>query len=238
MIQAGDNILIVAAHPDDEVLGCGGTVSRAVKKYGSEITVNALILSEGLMGRSSEDVHFEQKDLDAFYMDAVNAGKIVGIQHSYFERLPNNRLDSMDLLDVIKIIEKYIAEIQPTVVLTHHNGDLNIAHRIVYQAALTACRPLGECPVNRMLSFEIPSSTEWAFPIYKSVFSPNVFFEIGDAVETKIEAMECYQTERRAFPHPRSPEIIRAIAQRWGSVANMDYAEAFELIYTRNHFAP
>lgn len=233
MIQEGDKVLIVAAHPDDEVLGCGGTISKAIKKYGTGITVSALTLSEGLMGRSSENVHFEQKDFDAFKEDALNAAKVIGIQNSYFQHLPNNRLDSMDLLDVIKIIEKYIAELRPTVVFTHHNGDINIAHRIAYQATLTACRPLEGCPVKRLYSFEIPSSTEWAFPTYKSAFSPNIFFEIGDAVETKIKAMQCYRTERRKFPHPRSPEIMRAIARRWGSVANMDYAEAFELIYDR-----
>lgn len=233
MIQKGDKVLIIAAHPDDEVLGCGGTISKAVQKYGADITVNALILSEGLMGRSDGSTHFEQKDLDDFYADAVKAGKTMGLQHSYFEYLPNNRLDGMDLLDIIKLIEKYIAELEPSVVFTHHNGDINIAHRIVYQAALTACRPLGECPVKRLFSFEVPSSTEWAFPTYKSAFSPNVFFEIGNEVETKIKAMECYRTERRAFPHPRSPELIRAIARRWGGVANMDYAEAFELIYDR-----
>lgn len=233
MIQKGERILIVAAHPDDEVLGCGGTISKAVQKYGAGITADALILSEGLMGRNGGGTQFGRKDLEEFYADAVKAGAAMGLRHSYFEYLPNNRLDSMDLLDIIKLVEKYIAELEPTIVFTHHNGDINIAHRIVYQAVLTACRPLGGCPVRRLFSFEVPSSTEWAFPTYQSVFSPNVFYEIGDAVETKIKAMECYRTERREFPHPRSPEIIRAIAQRWGSVANMDYAEAFELIYDR-----
>lgn len=233
MIQKGDKVLIIAAHPDDEVLGCGGTISKAIKKYGTDISVSALVLSEGLMGRSSKSVRFEQKDFVEFNEDALNADRTIGIQNSYFEHLPNNRLDSMDLLDVIKIIEKYVAELKPNVLFTHHNGDINIAHRIAYQAALTACRPLEGCPVKRFYSFEIPSSTEWAFPTYKSAFSPTVFSEIGDAIETKIKAMQCYRTERRKFPHPRSPEILRTIAQRWGSVANMDYAEAFELIYER-----
>lgn len=233
MIRKGDNILIIGAHPDDEVLGCGGTICKAIKKYNTDITVSALTLSEGLMGRSSETVHFGREDFDAFQEDTLNAAKTIGIQHSYFQRLPNNRLDSMDLLDVIKIIEKYIAELQPTVIFTHHSGDINIAHRITYQATLTACRPLEGCPVKRFYSFEIPSSTEWAFPTYKSAFSPNIYSEIGEEIETKIKAMQCYRTERRKFPHPRSPEAMRAIAQRWGSVANMGYAEAFELIYER-----
>jgi LmbE family N-acetylglucosaminyl deacetylase len=144
--------------------------------------------------------------------------------------LPNNRLE---LLDVIKIVERYVEKIKPTVIFTHHRGDINIAHRITYQAVLTACRPLSGCSVKILYGFEIPSSTEWAFPHYANAFSPNVFVQVGDTIEAKIKAMHCYKSERREYPHPRSHEALRSIATKWGSVANLDRAEAFELIYER-----
>jgi LmbE family N-acetylglucosaminyl deacetylase len=233
MIASNDKILIVAAHPDDEVLGCGGTIRAIANKF-TKTEIFALILSEGLTSRESESMKFSKADIDEVKNDSINAAKILGIQRPYFADLPNNRLDSMNLLDVIKIVERHVTKLQPTVIFTHHNGDINIAHRITYQAVLTACRPLEGCPVRKLLSFEIPSSTEWAFPTHKNAFSPNVFVEIGGALDIKIRAMQSYRTERRKLPHPRSPESIRAIALRWGSVANLGYAEAFELIYERS----
>jgi LmbE family N-acetylglucosaminyl deacetylase len=235
MITASDTILVVAAHPDDEVLGCGGTIHVITEKFKLPLgRVTALILSEGLTSRENEFIKFSQIDIDAVKQDSLNAAKILGYNQVFFADFPNNRLDDMTLLDIIKTVERYVADLKPTVVITHHHGDINIAHRITYKAVLTACRPLENCPVRKLLSFEIPSSTEWAFPTYKSAFSPNVFVEIGDAIDVKIQAMGAYRSERRKMPHPRSPEAIKAIALRWGSVANMGYAEAFELIYERN----
>ena len=229
MINKDDRILIVGAHPDDEVLGCGGTVSKLSHQYGKDLQISALLLSEGLTSREGR---FTKKELDNVITDSLSATKIIGITHSYYENLPCNRLDSMDLLDIIKIIEKYIDKIHPTIIFTHHYSDLNIAHQITYQAVLTACRPIGKYPVNRILSFEIASSTEWAFPYHQKPFSPNIFFEINQCdIENKITAMEAYTSERRMPPHPRCPDVIRASALRWGSVAHMEYAEPFELIY-------
>lgn len=232
-ISANDRILIIAAHPDDEVLGCGGTIRMIADKYGEEVKIYCLILSEPLASRTSNAVSYDKKDFQAVINDSLRASEMLGIQHTYFENLPNNRLDSLDLLEVIKIIESYVSELAPTIVFTHHHGDLNLAHRITNQAALTACRPLEGCTVNAIYSFEIPSSTEWNFPTHSSVFSPNVFVEIGNTIDTKIQAMDCYKSERRAYPHPRSPESLKAIACRWGGVANLNSAEAFEVVYER-----
>jgi LmbE family N-acetylglucosaminyl deacetylase len=228
MFNENDKILIIAAHPDDEVLGCGGTICKFKSNHTND-NVNCLILSEGLTSRGK----FTKVEINEVKQDAFDAAKTIGIDNSYFEDLPNNRLDSMDLLDIIQIIEGYIARIQPTVIFTHHHGDINIAHRITYDAVLTACRPLENCPVKKVYSFEIPSSSEWNFPYHKTSFAPNVFVEIGDFINKKIEAMHCYKSERRVYPHPRSPEALFAIAQRWGSVSNLKNAEAFELVYER-----
>ena len=233
MINKDDRILIIGAHPDDEVLGCGGTVSRLSYQYGNDVQISALILSEGLRSREG---YFTKDELDKVIVDSIDAAKIIGINNSYFENLPCNRLDSMDLLDIIKIVEKHIDKMQPTIIFTHHYSDINIAHRITYQAVLTACRPLGNYPVKKILSFEIASSTEWAFPYHQKPFSPNVFFEINKIdVENKIKAMEAYTSEHRKPPHPRSSDVIKAVALKWGSVAHMAYAEPFEIIYQLCH---
>lgn len=233
MVTNDDSILIVAAHPDDEVLGCGGTIRLISDQFNGKIPISALILSEGLTSRGNDEKKYSKSEIDAVKQDSLAAAKVLGIQNSFYEDLPNNRLDSMDLLDVIKIVEGYIEKLRPTIVFTHHFGDINLAHRITYQAVLTACRPLGDCPVRKLLSFEVPSSTEWAFPHHENMFSPNVFINIKEVIETKIEAMLMYRSESRDYPHPRSSEAIRAIALRWGSVANMNFTEAFELIYER-----
>lgn len=126
MIASNDKILIVAAHPDDEVLGCGGTIRAIANKF-TKTEIFALILSEGLTSRESESMKFSKADIDEVKNDSINAAKILGIQRPYFADLPNNRLDSMNLLDVIKIVERHVTKLQPTVIFTHHNGDINIA---------------------------------------------------------------------------------------------------------------
>jgi LmbE family N-acetylglucosaminyl deacetylase len=233
-VNEKDVILVVAAHPDDEVLGCGGTVRKLADRFGDALPIYCVILSEPLASRTSHAVSFDKKDFQSVIGDSLRVSETLGFRRTYFENLPNNRLDSLDLLDVIRIVEDYAEKLRPTVVFSHHGHDLNLAHRITSRAVLTACRPLPECSVRKLLSFERPSSTEWAFSAGAGAFSPNVFVEIGDVVEIKIEAMETYKSERRAYPHPRSPEMIRANALRWGGVANLDRAEAFELIYERN----
>jgi LmbE family N-acetylglucosaminyl deacetylase len=232
MIKSTDKILVVAAHPDDEVLGCGATIHKLREKF-PEMPIFCVILSEPLASRKSHAVAFDKKDFQEVINASLKVSELLGFTKTYFENLPNNRLDSLDLLEVIKIIEGWIEELKPTIVFTHHKNDLNLAHRITSQAVLTGCRPLEGCSVRVLYSFEIASSTEWNFPTYASIFSPNMFVEVGEAIETKITAMEMYRSERRVFPHPRSPEAIRAAAVRWGSVGNLNMAEAFETIYER-----
>jgi len=136
----------------------------------------------------------------------------------------------MDLLDVVKIVEELIKKISPAVIYTHHGGDLNIYHKVINRAVLTATRPVNGQPVRELYAFEVPSSTEWSFQRFEPVFRPNYFVDISATLETKLEAMAGYHSEIQPFPHPRSPQALRAIAQRWGSVVGCEAAESFELM--------
>ncbi|MDR0220327.1 MAG: PIG-L family deacetylase [Lachnospiraceae bacterium] len=223
-------VLVVAAHPDDEVLGCGGTVR---KWSNSGAHVFALILAQGMAARGGEGGEALQASIEALRTQAKAASALAGYKDITFENLPDNRLDSVDLLDIAQIVEHYIDKYRPQVVLTHHHGDLNIDHRLCFQAVLTACRPQPGSAVREVYTFETPSATEWNFPYYKNGFSANYFVDISETLEAKLEAVACYTTEVRPSPHPRSLEALRAIASRWGSVAGLAYAEAFEQIYRR-----
>jgi LmbE family N-acetylglucosaminyl deacetylase len=130
----------------------------------------------------------------------------------------------------VGLVEECAARIMPDQVYTHKGSDLNVDHRIVHQAVLTAFRPTPEQGVADIYSFEVPSSTEWAFSPSESFFRPQVYVDISAVLHVKLQALACYETEVRAFPHPRSPEALTAIARRWGSVAGCEAAEAFEAV--------
>jgi LmbE family N-acetylglucosaminyl deacetylase len=218
--------MVIAAHPDDEILGCGATVNKCTKN-GAE--VSALILSTGIASRGI----CNKDEIKKLRQNAKKAADIIGYKKIEFEDFPDNQMDSVCLLDVIKKINYHADMFKPNVIFTHHHGDLNIDHRVTFKAVITAFRPLSNCAVNAILCFETPSSTEWNFPYYKSVFSPNIFINVEENISDKVEALNCYESEIRTAPHPRSPELITAIARRWGSVIDLKYAEAFELIRTR-----
>ena len=220
------NILIVAAHPDDEVLGCGGTMAR----YAEEHEVHVLILGEGLTSRLDDREWAEAEPFEQLRADATKASKLLGVSSVEFGGLPDNQFDQVPLLQIIKMIEGKIRTVRPEAIYTHHSGDLNVDHGLTCRAVLTATRPGIGHRVQDVFSFEIRSSTEWAFQQVMPIFRPNVFVDISATIGTKIEAMECYATESRPSPHPRSPESLRATAKYWGSVIGREYAEAFELI--------
>ena len=226
-IHRDSRILVVAAHPDDEILGCGGCIS---KWSAAGMEIHALLLAEGLTSRSVKPGNVLASDINMLRQNAHASAELIGYGSISFESFPDNRMDSVDLLDVVNTISGYIDNLQPDTVLTHHHGDLSLDHRITFQAVITACRPLSDCPVKTIISFETPSSTEWNFPYYLNVFSPNMFVDITEHIEKKINALNCYNTEIREAPHPRSPESLRAIAARWGSVIERPYAEALELV--------
>lgn len=221
------SILVVAAHPDDEVLGCGGTIARLT---GEGQNVYVAILGEGITSRYDKREQADQKIIKELQDRSRQVSKLLGVKELYLHDLPDNRFDTVPLLDIVKTVEKLINRFKPQIVYTHHGGDLNIDHVITHRAVMTATRPVENCPVKEIFAFEVPSSTEWAFGQFKPTFQPNVFVDISATLETKIQAIQIYESEARPFPHPRSPESLQALAKRWGSAVSVDAAEAFELV--------
>ena len=220
------SVLVVAAHPDDEVLGCGGTIARLSLSR----DVHILILGEGATARFDSRKEAGTESTSRLAVSALAAGSVLGARTVVVGTLPDNRFDEVSLLDIVKLVEKRIDEVRPETVYTHHPGDLNIDHRMTFEAVLTATRPVPGSGVRELYTFEIPSSTEWAFHQVQPAFRPNVFVDIGETLEQKLKAIACYDSEVRAYPHPRSLEALRIIAHRWGTVVGLGVAEAFELV--------
>jgi len=218
-------ILTVVAHPDDEVLGCGATLARLIKE-GYEC--NTLILGEGVTSRDKKrDTRSRDKEILALKKQAKKANKILGIKEVFFCDLPDNRFDTVPLLEIIKAIEEVKLKIRPDIIFTHYGKDLNIDHQITYNAVITATRPIKGETVKEIYSFEIPSSTEWGYPLS---FSPNVFFDVTNTIDIKLEAMKVYISEIRDFTHPRSEEFLRLNSKLWGIKAGLKNAEVFQVV--------
>ena len=213
-------ILIVAAHPDDEVLGCFGTVAKLIKKGYKAYT---LILGEGKTSRDN----FNKKELEKIKDEILKANNVIGIDKIFIEHFPDNRFDSVNLLDIVKVVEKVKNEIKPDIIFTHFQNDLNIDHQITYKAVITATRALKNESVKEIYSFEILSSTEWNYPLS---FNPDVYFDISSTIDLKLKAMSEYKSELREFPHPRSLEGIKLNAKYLGMRVGREYVEAFKCV--------
>lgn len=220
-----NSVLIVAAHPDDEVLGCGGTVARLIKEG---YKVHTLILGEGVTSRDEQrDRKKREREIKLLSEQIHKVSKILGVIEVFTYDFPDNRFDTVPLLDIVKVIEKVKEKVNPGIVFTHYEKDLNIDHQITYKAVLTATRPLVGESVKEIYSFEVLSSTEWSYPLS---FSPDVFFDISDTLDLKLKAMSIYSSEIKNYPNPRSLEGIRNNAAIWGMKVGLRYAEAFKLI--------
>ena len=231
-VTENKRVLVVAAHPDDEVLGCGGTVARHA---GAGDEVHVLIMAEGATSRAGEgdgDTDFTE-ELEALRSAANGAAEILGTRPPVFAEFPDNRMDTVPLLDVTQRIEQMIADTKPEIVYTHHGGDLNVDHRIVHQAVLTACRPQPNSHVQAIYAFETVSSTEWASPDDDAPFRPVRFVDISDQLETKLKALAAYGGEMRPAPHARSLENVTALATHRGAGVGLKAAEAFIVIRER-----
>lgn len=219
-------VLIVAAHPDDEVLGCGGTAARHVAA-GDRVEI--LILGEGATSRFAAGAGAARPEVEHLYEAARSSAVTIGAEAPRFGDFPDNRLDTIPTLDLVKCIESIVAEVAPTCVYTHHGGDLNIDHRLVCNAVITGCRPLPGSTVDSVFCFETPSSTEWADP-READFRPNHFVDVSQFMEKKINALRAYDVEMRDFPHPRSYDAVRTLARWRGASVGLEAAEAFMTI--------
>lgn len=218
-------VLIIAAHPDDEILGCGGTIAR-LNKEGYKITT--LILGEGISSRDDvRDVKKREKDILELKEEAKRANAILGVREVFFHDFPDNRFDTVPFLDIVKAIEKIKNQIKPEIIFTHYEKDLNIDHQITYKAVITATRPLKGESVKEIYSFELPSSTEWSYPLS---FSPDVFYDISETIDIKLKTFEEYKSELKEYPHPRSFEGVELIAKNWGMKVGLNYVEAFKIV--------
>lgn len=221
------SVLVVAAHPDDEVLGAGGTIAQLAAD-GEQVTI--AILGEGITSRYSTRAEADDDALLSLKDASRRAVERLGAADLRLYDLPDNRFDSVPLLDVVKIVEELVDSVNPATIYTHHPGDLNVDHGVVHRAVMTATRPAMGASVGSIYAFEVPSSTEWAFGQLEPRFRPTVFVDVSATLEAKVEAMEAYESEARTFPHPRSPEALRALARVRGSSVGLEAAEAFEVV--------
>lgn len=221
-------VFIVAAHPDDEILGVGGTVAKHVAKGDK---VYAMILGEGQTSRGDHRGDIPQEVVEELHKNTLESAKAVGYEQVFFADFPDNRFDQVDLLDIVKVVEKKIKELQPDIVYTHYSGDLNVDHQYTARAVLTATRPIGDYPVKEIYAFETLSSSEWNFDYSaQPAFCPNAFVDITEFYRKKEEAMKCYVSELCEFPHPRSLEGMDVLSKTRGMAVGKERAEAFMLV--------
>ena len=230
-------VLVIVAHPDDEVLGMGGTLRKlSVKNH----DIKVVFLATGIAARRSDKFRNETKyeinktlikkmeeQIKKLRLDAKRALKILGIKNIEFFDFPDNEMDMVSNLEITKTIENIIKKFKPDVIYTHTKNDINVDHRAIFNATITATRPSTRVNVRKVICFEVPSSSEWNFG---DTFSPNIFVDIKRELSYKKKAIQTYKTELKKFPHPRSANSLDIIAKRWGTVSGFEASEAFELI--------
>lgn len=223
-------ILVIVVHPDDELLGCGATIHKLINEQ--KCLIRAVILGEGITSRSdNRDVEKWKDKLRKHRSNIQTAASNIGYESVGIYDFPDNRFDTVALLDIVKVVEKEKEAFQPELVFTHHGGDLNIDHQRTFEAVMTACRPLKNEKVMGIITFETPSGTEWQASSDPKHFTPNLFIEISEEnLAAKINGMESYEFEKRAYPHPRSPDALKILAQRYGVMMGGNLYEAFQII--------
>tara|TARA_R110001632_G_scaffold63953_1_gene152387 strand:+ start:4295 stop:5005 length:711 start_codon:yes stop_codon:yes gene_type:complete len=225
-------ILVVVAHPDDELLGLGATMHKLIHEHNCQI--RTIILGEGITSRSdNRDVKKWKKELSIHRQNIEQARKAIGFESVGVYDFPDNRFDTVGLIDIVKVVEKEKLDFDPEVIFTHHGGDVNIDHQRTFEAVITATRPMSHEKVKTIITFETPSGTEWRASSDPKNFIPNFFIEVSNAnLNAKIKGMEAYEFEKRKYPHPRSPEALRILAQQRGIIVGKNLAEAFTIIRT------
>ncbi|WP_417845202.1 PIG-L deacetylase family protein [Thalassospira povalilytica] len=224
-----ERVLVIAAHPDDEVLGCGGTIAK-LRSGGVEVRV--VFLAEGITARflpNEFELSEVQSKIKRRHENGLRAMAFLGLEHKdiFFGERYCCRLDTVPQIDLVKEIEGHVKDFAPTTIYTHAAYDTNVDHRCAHQAVLTAMRPLGNLGQVSIYAFEILSSTEWntVHP-----FAPTAFVDVTDSIEAKVAAMKAYEDEMQPSPHPRSAEVIEGLATYRGTQVGVRYAEGFQLI--------
>lgn len=223
-------IMVIVAHPDDELLGCGATMNKLINEYNCNIRL--IILGEGITSRSDKsELKNWSNEISLHKQNIKDAGKCIGYTSISIFDLPDNRFDSIALLDIIKLIEKEKKDFLPEIIFTHHGGDLNIDHQRTFDAVITATRPLQDESVCTIITFETPSGTEWRASSDPKHFLPNLFIEVSESnMSAKINGMNSYKFERRDYPHPRSSDALKILAKRYGIMMGGNYYEAFQIV--------
>lgn len=215
------NILVIAPHPDDEVLGCGGTIAKHAQR-GDEVYL--CIVTKAYPPDWSEDEIRRKKE------EVLSANHTLGIHKSCFLGFPTVKLDTIPQRQLNDSIAQVVREVQPEIAYIPHRGDVNKDHRFVFDAALVALRPMPGSNIKRVLCYETLSETEWAGPFTENTFHPNVYVDISETLDGKLKAMSAYRTELKEFPHPRSLKAISALARLRGSTVGVEAAEGFVLV--------
>jgi LmbE family N-acetylglucosaminyl deacetylase len=214
-------VAVIGAHPDDEILGAGATLARHVRA-GDE--VHAIVVADGAASRYPDEM------VATLEKHALRAAETIGFASLRLQALPDQRLDTVPFIELTQLIESVLDDIGPHVVYTHFPDDVNADHGVVARAVWTACRPYSRPELRRFAVFETPSSTEWAWPMNDASLRPNHFVDVTVTLDVKIAAMECYETELRAYPHPRSSRALRERAAYWGSQIGRLAAEPFRIL--------
>ncbi len=228
MLENFNKFLIVVAHPDDETLGCGGTLYK-LSKLRKKIKV--VFIAEGTSCRFKDFKKDKNKILKSISQRTkmgIDALKKLGVNDYIFYNLQCGKLNSLPITTISNLVEKEIDKFKPEILITHSDFDVNMDHKTIYQACLQSCRPTKkENKIKGLLSFEILSSTEWR---YSNIFEPNLFINIEREITAKIKAMKIYRSEINNFPHPRSVDGIKSLAKYRGMQSLNKYAEAFKII--------
>ena len=226
-----ERVLVIAAHPDDEVLGMGGTIAKYAEQ-GAEIAL--LIVTDGSTSQYKDDPNLE-KIIEEKKAETKACANVLGIKHIFYGNLPDMKLDVTPHVEVNRVIEGVIDEFQPSIVFTHFVGDVNKDHQCVYASTLVACRPVSEQCVKKLFLYAVPSSTEWNVQTASTAFLPNWYEDISGAyAEKKYKGLECYTTELRDYPHPRSVQYLRTADTAEGNRVGLLAAESFILLRNVN----
>jgi LmbE family N-acetylglucosaminyl deacetylase len=214
-------ILILAPHPDDEVLGCGGTILKHTSR-GDD--AHLCIATRAYPPLWPEDELKTRKE------EVLTVSKILGIGKTHFLDFPTAKLDTIPQKELVDTINHIINDVKPEVVYIPHKGDVNKDHRLIFEAASVAVRPKPGSEIKKVLAYETLSETEWSAPFPENAFCPQLFVDISETLEVKLKAMQGYRSELKEFPHPRSLEAISALARIRGTSIGVEAAEAFMIV--------